>query len=107
MAFTTLVVAELLRSFTSRSERLPVFRLGLFTNRTLLIGCFASLVIFLLTIYVPLLRPVFKTAFLSWNHWRWILPAALLPAVTAELAQSFFQDGNRYRNRQQKDPARV
>lgn len=89
MAFTTLVVAELLRSFTSRSERLPVFRLGLFTNRTLLIGCFASLVIFLLTIYVPLLRPVFKTAFLSWNHWRWILPAALLPAVTAELRKVF------------------
>ena len=36
MAFTTLVLAELLRSFTSRSEDLTVFRLGLFSNPTLI-----------------------------------------------------------------------
>ena len=106
MAFTTLVVAELLRSFTSRSEYLPVFRLGLFTNRALLIGSSLSLLAFLITVYMPALRPIFKTVFLSWNHWRVILPVALLPAATAEL-RKVIVGRQRYMGQQEKDPARA
>jgi Ca2+-transporting ATPase len=87
MAFATLVVAELLRSFSSRSERLSLLRMGLFTNRTLLLGSSVSLLAFLITIYVPGLRPVFKTAALTIAHWRIIVPAALLPTIVAEVGK--------------------
>ncbi|BCV23801.1 cation-translocating P-type ATPase [Gelria sp. Kuro-4] len=84
LAFTTLVLAELLRAYTSRSERIPVLRLGLFSNPSLFLGTGFSLLLFLSTIYVPALQPVFRTIPLSWNEWRLILPAAFLPAAAAE-----------------------
>lgn len=85
MAFTALVLAELLRAYTCRSERISCLKLGLFSNPALVLGTGLSLVLFLTTIYVPALRPIFKTVHLGWAEWRLILPAALLPAAAAEL----------------------
>jgi Ca2+-transporting ATPase len=90
MAFTTLVLAELLRSFTSRSEDLTVFRLGLFSNPTLLLGTGLSAGLFLLTLYVPALETVFHTTFITPSMWNLILPAALLPAAVAEIKKILF-----------------
>ena len=85
MAFTTLVLAELFRSFTSRSEDITVFRLGLFSNPTLLLGTGLSAGLFLLTLYVPALEAIFHTTFITPQMWSLILPAALLPAIIAEI----------------------
>lgn len=84
LAFTTLVLAELFRAFTSRSERIPLLALGPFGNRSLVLGTGVSLALFLTTIYVPALQPVFKTIPLTWAEWRLILPVSLLPAAAAE-----------------------
>jgi Ca2+-transporting ATPase len=91
MAFTTLVLAELFRSFTSRSEDITVFRLGLFSNPTLLLGTGLSAGLFLLTLYVPALETVFHTTFITPQMWSLILPAALLPAAIAEIKKVLFQ----------------
>ncbi|MGI6129040.1 MAG: cation-translocating P-type ATPase [bacterium] len=90
MAFTTLVLAELLRSFTSRSEDLTVFRLGLFSNTTLLLGTGLSAGLFLLTLYVPALETIFHTTFITPQMWKLILPAALVPAAVAETKKVLF-----------------
>lgn len=87
MAFATLVVAELLRSLSSRSERTFIFKLGLFTNSSLIIGIMVSLLAFFITIYVPSLGSLFKTTFLSPMHWQYILPAALFPTIVAEISK--------------------
>lgn len=97
LAFATLVLAELFRAYTSRSERIPLFALGPFGNRSLVLGTGISLVLFLTTVYVPALQPVFKTFPLTWTEWRLILPAALLPAAAAEtwkLLRPFLLRGN-------------
>ncbi|HHY92097.1 MAG TPA: HAD-IC family P-type ATPase, partial [Firmicutes bacterium] len=84
LAFTTLVLAELLRAYTARSERISCLRLGLFTNPTLVLGTGLSLALFLLTLYVPALDALFRTMPLGWTEWRLVLPAAFLPTVAAE-----------------------
>lgn len=90
MAFATLVLAELLRAFTSRSENLTIFRLGLFTNPTLLLGTSLSAGMFLLTLYVPALKTIFHTTSITPAMWHLVLPAALLPAAVAEIKKTLF-----------------
>lgn len=88
-AFATLILAELLRSFSARSERLPVLRLGIFGNRTLNKAFALSLLLLLAVIYIPLLNPIFSTVALLLSDWLIILPLALLPFITAELDKLF------------------
>ncbi|NMA54406.1 MAG: cation-translocating P-type ATPase [Firmicutes bacterium] len=90
MAFTTLVLAELLRSFTSRSENYTIFQLGLLSNSALLGGVLLSAGLFLLTLYIPALRAIFHTTPITAAMWRLILPAAILPAAGAELRKVLF-----------------
>jgi Ca2+-transporting ATPase len=87
MAFVTLSFSELFRAFTSRSERFPVLRIGLFTNKWMFIAVFSSLVLLLLVLYVPILQPIFDTVPLAWEQWRIILPLLLVPALVAEITK--------------------
>lgn len=87
MAFATLSFSELLRAFTARSERYPLLRIGLFSNRWMFYAVGSSLVLLLLVIYVPFLRPIFNTTSLSLMHWEIILPLLLIPSVVAEVSK--------------------
>ncbi len=85
MAFATLVLSELARVYTCRSERFPLLRLGLFSNRWMQPAVGLSLVLMLLVIYVPFLQPVFNTVALSLREWGLIVPLLFVPSVVAEL----------------------
>ena len=93
MAFTTLSFSELVRAFTSRSERYPVLRIGLLGNKWMFYAVISSLVLLLLTIYVPFLQPIFDTVPLSWEHWRIILPLLFVPAIVAEISKALMSRG--------------
>jgi Ca2+-transporting ATPase len=84
VAFTTLVISELLRAYTSRSERYPLLRLGLLTNQAMLWATLSSFVLILAVIYLPAFEPLFSTAALSANDWLAILPLSVVPAISAE-----------------------
>ncbi len=84
MAFTTLSASELLRAFTSRSERFSIFKIGLFSNRTMVVAVTVSLLLLLAVVYVPFLQAAFKTVPLGWESWRLMLPLILIPSVAAE-----------------------
>ncbi len=83
-AFVTLILAELFRSYSARSEHSPVLRLGLFGNATLNKAIILSLALLLVVIYVPFLDPIFHTIMLGWMDWAYILPLSLIPFVVAE-----------------------
>jgi Ca2+-transporting ATPase len=85
VAFTTLVVSELLRAFTVRSERLSVFRIGLFSNPWMQLAVVSSLLLLLGVIYIPFFDPIFNTAPLGWQDWAVLLPFASVSSVAAEL----------------------
>jgi Ca2+-transporting ATPase len=85
MAFATLSISELLRAYTSRSERYSLWSIGIFSNRWMQWAVAASLVILLAIIYVPFLQPIFGTVSLSGRDWLVLLPLLLVPAVVAEI----------------------
>jgi Ca2+-transporting ATPase len=85
MAFATLSISELLRAYTSRSERYSLWAIGVLSNKWMQWAVLASLVILLAIIYVPFLQPVFSTTDLTARDWLIMLPLILVPSVAAEI----------------------
>jgi Ca2+-transporting ATPase len=84
MAFVTLSLCELFRAFTVRSERQFLLQLGLFSNRWMVAAVGSSIVLLLLTVFVPFLQPVFNTHALSLQTWLVVLSLSIIPALIEE-----------------------
>jgi Ca2+-transporting ATPase len=97
MAFTTLAISELLRAYTSRSERYSLFSVGVFSNRFMQWAALTSLLIIMAIIYVPFLDPIFNTAFLGLKEWAVIVPLVLVPSIVAELTKWVMRARDRQR----------
>ncbi len=93
MAFATISFSELLRAFTSRSDRYPLLKIGIFTNKAMLYAVATSAMLLLAVIYVPFLQPIFDTVPLGAAQWAIILPLLLVPAVVAEITKAFLSRG--------------
>lgn len=85
VAFVTLILAELFRAFSARSEKYSVFELGVFSNKTLLWAVLGSLALTLIVVYVPFLQNIFDAVTLGFDAWMIIAPLALLPFIVGEV----------------------
>lgn len=91
MAFSTLIVSELLRAFTSRSERYSLLHIGLFKN-IYMVGAIAfSFVLLLIVLYVPLLNNIFEVTKIGAYSWVYILGFGLFPLIAAELFKFYIR----------------
>jgi Ca2+-transporting ATPase len=84
MAFVTLSFVELFRANTVRSDRTPLIKLGLFSNKTMQIAILVSFLLLLLVVNVPFLQQIFGTTFLSIKEWAVVIGLGLLPAFFEE-----------------------
>ncbi len=91
IAFATLIIAELIRAYSSRSERFSIVKLGVFTNKTLTMATALSLGLLAVVLYVPFLQPIFKTAALSIKDWAVVLVLGLVPLLFGEVNKYFLQ----------------
>jgi Ca2+-transporting ATPase len=85
MAFATLSISELLRAYTSRSERYSLWAIGIFSNKWMQYAVLSSLAILLAILYLPFLQPIFGTTSLTLSGWAILLPLILVPSVAAEI----------------------
>ncbi len=65
MAFTTLTMAQMGNALAVRSERYPLWKIGLFSNRLLLGAVLLTLALQMAVVYLPFLQNVFRTMPLS------------------------------------------
>ncbi|MGQ9490512.1 MAG: calcium-translocating P-type ATPase, SERCA-type [Anaerolineae bacterium] len=89
VAFATLVMSELFRAYTARSERYPLLKIGVFSNRWMQYAVGTSLALLLLVMYVPFLQVVFGTVPLELRNWIVMAPFILAASVAAELTKMF------------------
>ncbi|MFV2041184.1 MAG: HAD-IC family P-type ATPase, partial [Candidatus Hydrothermarchaeales archaeon] len=61
MAFTVFVMFQMFNALNCRSEEKSVFKLGLFSNRYVILAIAAAIVLQLAVIYIPLLQRMFGT----------------------------------------------
>lgn len=84
VAFTTLILAELIRAYSSRSERYSIIKLGVFSNKSMVTATFVSLLLLLAVIYVPFLEPIFETYALQLIDWAVIIVLCMVPLLAGE-----------------------
>ena len=82
LAFTTLVVGQVIRAYANRSVRVPVFRLA--RNGFLMAAVAAVIVIQLAVPLVPALTDAFRATSLGPLDWALVALIALGPALLAE-----------------------
>lgn len=73
VAFATLIIAELLYSFESRTEEKNIFKKGYFKNIYLVLANIASFALMLMVMYIPFLSNIFKTDILTFYDWLIVL----------------------------------
>ncbi len=91
MAFMTLSLCELLRAYTVRSEKVSLFRIGVFSNKWMQYAVGASIILLLLVCVVPFLQGIFNTHFMSGPEWAVVLGLSLIPAVSEEITKLFLR----------------
>ena len=99
IAFTTLVVSELLRAFTARSELYSLFKIGFFTNKWMLWAVGSSLLLLLAVIYLPFLQTFFNTIPLTFWDWLTLVPAMTLASIAAELTKLYLRSSRTTRGK--------
>jgi len=88
VAFTVMVLAQLVHSFNCRSERLSLFQLGVGTNRALLLAFLLSLGMQVAVLTAPGAAAIFKVAPLPIEDWVLMGVAGALPFVLMELRKA-------------------
>jgi Ca2+-transporting ATPase len=80
VAFTTLVMAQLIHVFDCRSSQ-SIFKRNPFQNKPLIWSVLLSFGLLLLVIYIPVFQPIFKTTPLYILDWFIILGFAAIPSL--------------------------
>jgi Ca2+-transporting ATPase len=91
MAFVTLSLCELFRAYTVRSERISIFKLGVFSNKYMQYAVGLSIGLLILVVSLPFLQPIFNTHFPSPREWAVILTFSLVPAVAEEVFKAYLR----------------
>ena len=87
IVFTTLITAELLRAYSSRSQKYTLFKIGFFSNRQMVLATLGAFALLLVVLYVPFLQDIFYTQALTFNEWKVIIPLAFIPLIVGELSK--------------------
>jgi len=86
--FVTIVVGELLRAYSARSENKTIFKMKLFENSFLNKSVIFSFTFLLITIYTPL-NGIFKTAPLDITNFLIAISFSVLPIIFGELTKLY------------------
>jgi magnesium-transporting ATPase (P-type) len=91
MSLAGIVFCQVGNALACRSNRESIFRLGLFTNKFLLLGIVAEALILLVLVYTPLLASVFHLIPPDGQHWLILLPFSLILLACEECRKWFAQ----------------
>ena len=87
----TLITAELLRAFSSRSQDFTLFKIGFFTNKTMNLSVIGAFLLTVAVVYVPVAADLFNLVPLTFNDWEIVIMFAFIPLVAGELYKVIFK----------------
>ena len=91
MTLAGVVVTQVGAVFGCRTDRTSVFKIGLFTNRLVLIGIAVELVLLALLVYAPFLHGIFNTAPLGLREWVYLFAWTPVIFFADELRKVFLR----------------
>lgn len=87
ITFTALITAELLRAYSSRSQKFTLFKIGFFTNKSMVIATTFAFLLMLVVLYIPFMQDIFYTFPLGLLDWEIVLTFAFIPLIIGELTK--------------------
>lgn len=85
--FTTLILGEMFRAYSARSERRSIFSMHIFGNKFLNMSVAGAIALLFIVVYVPFLQPIFSTASLSIVQLGVAAGLAFVPLFFGEIAK--------------------
>lgn len=85
--FSTLIIGEMLRAYSARSETESIFKMRLFENRYLNYSVLFAIVLLFIVMYVPFLQPIFSTTALNSTQFLVVIALAFVPILFGEVAK--------------------
>lgn len=79
MAFTTLVMAQLIHVFDCRCD-ISIFHRNILENKYLLLAVFSSFALMICVMYIEPLQPIFRTVGLNTKEWLSVIFAGAIPS---------------------------
>ena len=92
VVFTTLILSELLRAFSSRSQNYTLFKIGFFTNIRMIQAVFVSFMLTFVVLYIPALNEVFDVVPLTLRDWQIVTAFSFIPLLVGELYKDLFKN---------------
>jgi P-type Ca2+ transporter type 2C len=102
MVFLGIVIMQVANVFACRTERVSVFKVGLFSNKLVFAGIAFELIFAAILIYVPFFQKVFGTAPVGLDAWLLLFAFTPLVFVTEEVRKAV---GRWWRSRRANKPA--
>mgnify|MGYP000897112854 CR=1 FL=1 len=84
MAFATLAFSQLFQALNVRSTR-SLFRIGIFSNKYMVLAFIGSAILQLMVMIIPALRSVFGVVQLDLVHWDLVIGLSVVPVLVGEL----------------------
>ncbi len=87
MFFVTLIVLRTFNAFNCRSATSSLFKLGLLTNRWVILAFFFTIFTVLSIIYVPFLQKIFEVVPLNYKDWVIVFSASITVLIVVEIGK--------------------
>jgi magnesium-transporting ATPase (P-type) len=93
MTFAAIVMAQVGAVFNCRTDRISVFKVGLFSNKLVLIGIGVEFALLGLLVYIPIpfLHDLFNTAPLGWREWMLLMVIPFIMLLLDEIRKWVLQ----------------
>ncbi|XMB85191.1 calcium-translocating P-type ATPase, PMCA-type [Mycoplasmatota bacterium WC44] len=88
-AFVTLIIGELLRGYSARSESKSIFKIRILSNKYLNYSVLMGITLLISVLYITPLNNIFKTTNLSLNNFIIASSLGLIPLLGGELSKFF------------------
>lgn len=97
MTFAAIVLAQVGAVFACRTDRISVFKVGLLSNKLILVGIGVEFALLALLVYLPIpfLHDLFNTAPLSWREWTFLIGIPPMMLLLDELRKGFLRSRDR------------
>jgi sarco/endoplasmic reticulum calcium-translocating P-type ATPase/plasma-membrane calcium-translocating P-type ATPase len=91
MTFAVLSMSQIAHAFNVRSEKQSLFKIGVFSNKYLVIAAIASVFLQVIVIFTPFLRSIFKVSLLTGTQWLLVALLSIMPIIIVEIVKLGFR----------------
>ena len=99
MTLAAIVVTQVGIVFNCRTERTSIFRVGLFSNRLVLLGIACEITLLCILIYVPFLHEVFNTAPIGLSQWGFLFIWPIIVVLLDEIRKAILRKNYKHKKR--------